>query len=324
MKNIFLLLRKNIVIVFTMSFYILSIYFLFFDAKILLWLFFSVIFFLFTHFFLIEIKKTQITNLLLIISVITLFLLLVIWFHNFLYVLWIIFFNIWVFFLFWTIYDEIYNRIEISSYNLFTRWTKIYALFLSLSFSVAFLWTYRSFDLTCTQISSFTSNFSKHIFTKVWMQSHNIDNLKLKDIANYIWKDKSNKNLLTWDNLINTWSNLSWNILSWDRIKDIKNITFWSIVSIDFWKNVILNQIMENKTLLDKNVCNIIVWKIKTEYHKSGFQFTVMFLLFMLFYPIIRLFLFILSFINFIFFKLMNLSKIYKFKTIVDDVEVIE
>ena len=282
--------------------------FSFFDAKILLWLLFAVLFFLLAHYFLIEIKKTQITNLLLIISVLTLFLLFVNWFNNFFYVLWIILFNVWVFFLFWTVYDEIYNRIQISSYNLFTRWTKIYAMFLSLTFAMAFLWTYRNFGLTCGQISSFTSKVAQHVLKNFWFNSQNINNVKLKDIANYIWKDNINKKLFTWENLIKTWN----------------NITFWSLISIKFWKNVILNQIVKNKQLLNKSICEIIVWKIKAEYQKPGFQFTVMFLLFMLFYPIIRLFLFILSFINFIFFKLMNLVKIYKFKTVVDDVEIIE
>jgi len=308
MKKVFSLLRKNVIIVFTMSFYILSVYFFFFDAKILLWLLFAVLFFLFAHYFLIETKKTQITNLLLIVWFITLFLLLVIWFNNFFYVLWIILFNVWIFFLFCTIYDEIYNRIQISSYNLFTRWTKIYTMFLSATFAVVFLWTYRTFNLTCGQISSFTSKVEQNVLKNFWFNSKNINNVKLKDIANYIWKNNTDNKLLTWENIVSTW----------------ENITFWSLVNISFWKNVVLNQILENKKLLNKSICEIIVWKIKNEYYKTGFQFTVTFLLFMLFYPIIWLFLFILSFINFIFFKLMNLVKIYKFKTVVDDVEIIE
>lgn len=316
MKTFVFLLRKNSIIVFTISFYILSIYFFFFDASIIFWLFFSIIFFLFSHYFLIEIKKTQITTLLLMIAVVTLFLLLLNWFNNFFYLLWILIFNIWVFFLFWTIYDEIYNRIQISSYNVFTRWTKIYTLFLSITFAVVFLWTYRTFNLTCPQLSSFTTNFSKHILQKIWFKSHNISKIKLKDVANYIWKDEK---ILTWEKVILSWTNLTWN-----NIKTNWNITFWNLFSIAFLKNVILNQIMQNKKLLEKNVCEIIVWKIKDEYQKPWFQFAVIFLMFMLFYPIIFLILFILSFLNLIWFKLMNLAKIYKFKTVVEDVEVIE
>jgi hypothetical protein len=77
-------------------------------------------------------------------------------------------------------------------------------------------------------------------------------------------------------------------------------------LKIDFWKNVLVNQIMENKKILDKNICQIIVSNIKEKYSKPGFQFTVMFLLFLLFYPFIRLFLYILAIINFFMFKLMN------------------
>lgn len=316
MKKILYLLRKNIVLVFTLSSYILTVYFFFFDLKILFWLLFAIIFFLFAHYFIIEIKKTQIVNLLLIVSVITLFLLVMSWFHNFFYAFWLVFLNLWVFFLFWTIYDEVYNRIEISSYNLFTRGVKIYTIFLSITFALSFLWTYKTFDLTCPQISSFTTKFAQNILGNVWIKTQNISNVKLKDIANYIWKDSSS---LSWKNFLLTWSNLTW-----VENKSFSNITFSSLVSIDFWKNVVLNQIMQNKKLLDKNVCEIIVWKIKKEYQKPGFQFTVIFLIFMLFYPIILLTLFILSFLNFILFKLMNLFNIYKFKTVVEDVELIE
>lgn len=335
MKRFFYLFRKNFIIVLTISSYILSVYFFFFDAKILFWLLFAFVFFLFVHYFLIELKKTQETNLLLVVWVVTLFLLFVNGFGNFFYVLWIILFNVWVFFLLWTIYDEIYNRINISSYKLFTRWIKIYTLFLSLTFAVAFLWTYRTFDLTCNQISSLTSQFSDYTIRMFWFDIQSIWKTSIKDVLDYIWKNNWLADMISWwklDNLswsILSWYDLTWTIINWENNMEnsfewVHNITFSSFLNTDFYKSIIFNQIMENKQILNDNICELVVWKIKEKYQDFKFQFSVMFLFFVLFYPLIRLVLFVFSLINLIFFKLMNLMKIYKFKTVVDDVEIIE
>jgi hypothetical protein len=80
---------------------------------------------------------------------------------------------------------------------------------------------------------------------------------------------------------------------------------------------------MENKKLLDQNICEIIVSNIKSKYNKPQFQFTVMFLIFMLFYPLIRILIYILALLNVFIFKLMVWSKIYKFETVIEDVEII-
>ncbi len=330
MKHFIYFLKRYLTIIFTISFYVLSVYFFFFDEKIVLWLLFSILFFLFAHYFIIELKKTQEVNLLLIVWITTLFLLFINWFDNFFYVLWIILFNIWVFFLLSTIYDEIYNRINISSYKLFTRWIKIYTLFLSLTFAVAFLWTYRTFDLTCNQISSSTSQFSNYTMEMFWFSTQSIWETNIQDVVDYIWKNNWLVNMLSWWKLDNlSWSMLTWSNLTWENniensFKWVENITFWSFLNTDFYKSIVFNQIMENKQILNDNICELVVWKIKEKYQDPKFQFSVMFLLFVLFYPLIRLALFIFSLINFIFFKLMNLVKIYKFKTVVDDVESIE
>lgn len=246
------------------------------------------------------------------IIVVTLFVLLILWVNNFFYVIWLIVFNIAVFYLCWDISEEVYNRIEISSYKVFTMWIKMYSLILSLVFAFSFLWTYRTFNVTCSQIYSSISNASNYTMKYFWISMPNVQETKVQDIVKKI----------------NSWNiNLSWwTINSWDlnQIVNDNKITFSTIISVDFWKNVIVNQILDNKKLLDKNICSIIVWEIKEKYNKPQFQFTVVFLIFLLFYPIIRLILYILAIINLIFFKIMNLWKIYKFKKVLEDVEIIE
>ncbi len=291
--------RKYFVVIFTLSFYMLSIYYFFFNNKILLAFLFAIFFFLFAHFFMIELKKIDITNLLLIVIVSSVFELFWVWFDNFFYVIWVLLFNISVFYLFWDIYEEIYNRIQISSYKVFTMWIKMYSLTLSLVFAVVFLWTYRTFNLTCNDIYSWMKKISNYALQDFWLKIPDVQNTKLSDVIPHI---TPNANISTWNT----------------------NIKLSSVLSISFWKNAVINQILDNKKILDKNICSIIVWQIKEKYNKPWFQFAVMFLMFLLFYPFVRLILYILAILNLIMFKIMNLLKIYRFKKEVEDVEIIE
>jgi len=305
-------LRKQLIIWLTISMYILSIYYFFFETKIIWWLVFSIFLFSFAHFFIIEIKKTDISNLLLIVLAGTIFSLWIIWFNNIFYVVWIVIFNIAIFFLFWDIYEEVYNRIEISSYKVFTMWVKMFSLLLSLVFALSFLWTYRSFDITCNQIYNNIKKASNYSVKYFEIELPDIQDKKVKDVLT-IWEKPQ---LNTWDNIINTW-----NI---EKFNWIQNLKFKDLLSIDFWKNIVINQVMENKKVLDKWLCETIVQNIKDKYNKPQFQFTVLFFIFLLFYPFIRILLYILAIINFIAFKLMNIMKLYKFKLSVEDVETIE
>jgi len=302
MLNMVHISRKYFIVIFTLSFYMLSLYYFFFDAKILLGLLFSILFFSFAHFFLIELKKIEITNLLLIVIIATLFELFLVGFDNFFYVIWVLLLNSSVFFLFWDIYDEIYNRIQISSYKVFTMWVKMYSLILSLVFAVTFLWTYRTFDLTCNEIYSWMRKVSNYTLQNFWLKVPEVKRTKVSDIVKHF--ANQNNNTFTWVNN--------------------DNIKLSSVLKISFWKNVLIKQILDNKKILDKNICSLVVWQIKEKYNKPWFQFTVMFLIFLLFYPFIRLILYILAILNLLLFKISNLFKIYKFKKVVEEVEIIE
>jgi len=306
LKKYIYILRRQLVLWFTISTYILSIYYFFFEPKILWGLTFSIIFFSFAHFFIIEIKKTDISNLLLLVIFASIISIVLIWFSNFFYVIWIWIFNLAVFFLFWDIYEEVYNRIEISSYKVFTMWVKMYSLILSLTFAISFLWTYRSFNITCDQIYDNVKKASNYTLEHFWIKMPNIKDTKVKDIVKTI---KPENNIDKWRNIKFDW---------------IEKLKFKDIFSISFWKNIVINQIMENKKILDKSLCSTIVENIKEKYNNPHFQFAVLFFIFLLFYPFIRIILYILSIFNLISFKLMNLMHLYKFKIIVEDVESIE
>jgi len=302
MFKIIHIIRKYGVVIFSLSFYMLSIYYFFFWKIILWWLLFAILFFIFAHYFIVELKKIEITNLLFIVIVAMIFEFFLVWFDNFFYIVWILLFNLSVFFLFYDIYDEVYNRILINSYKVFTMWVKMYSLILSLVFAVSFLWTYRTFNLTCNKIYNWIHTISSYTLATFWVNIPNVKHTKVSDIV---------KNVNT--------NNLSWNMLTW-----VNNIKLSSMTNVLFWKNAVINQIVDNKKNLDKNICSLVVWQIKKKYNKPGFQFAVLFFMFLLFYPFIRIILYILAFINFVYFKFMNWVWLYKFKKIVEEVEIIE
>lgn len=346
-KNIYLhLLRKNILIVITLALYILSIYYFFFDVRILWWLFFSIQFFLFAPYFMIELKNSQSEGVLFIVLISCVFLIILKWFWNIFYSFWIVLFNLAIFFLFLDIWNEVYNRIRISPYKVFTMWIWTFSLFLASTFALSFMWTYRTFDLTCDKIFQQLSNLSQYTLKYFGFSSDpsHIQQAKLKDIAEYIWWPQAN---LSWSNL--TWNlslpatnALTWIVTSWaiasgntavvtetDKtsngdFKWIDHLTFESVINIDFRKWIILNQIMENRQLLNENMCELVVSNIKSKYQNSEFQITVLFMMFILFYPFIRIFLFIISIVNLVFFGIMMSLKIYRYRTVSEDVYIIE
>ncbi len=294
-----LFIRWQIVFLFTLTFYLLSIYYFFFSTKLLFWLLFSVIFFIIIHYFLIDLKKIDLSNLILFIVFILILNLLILKIDNIFYVIWIIFFHIAILFLVIDIHEEIYNRINISTRKIFNMWSRLFSMILSLVFALTFFWTYKTFDLTCDKFYSLlenTSNIAKHYL--------NIHFPKIK-------KDIKVKDFF-------------WKILNWKNENQFNDIKLSYLVDPLFWKVMIANQIVENKKILDKKFCQIIIFNIKNKYTKPWFQFSVMFLMFMLFYPIIRFVIFLLSFVNYILFHFAIFLRIYKYKKIVDDVEIIE
>ena len=205
-------------------------------------------------------------------------------------------------FLFYDIYDEVYNRVVINSWKVFTMGAKMFSLTLSLVFALAFLGTYRTFNLTCDKIYKWIQKASTFAANYLDIKLPQIKkDVKVKDIISKIPQENTGNIGLTWN-----------------------KISLSTVLNINFWKNAVINQIMENKKILDKNICQIIVSNIREKYNKPWFQFVVMFLIFMLFYPIIRIVIFILAGINWLMFQLSRLAGIYKYTKVVEEVELIE
>jgi len=81
--------------------------------------------------------------------------------NNLFYAIGLVVFHIGVLFLFLDIYNEVYNRVVINSWKIFTMGARMFSLILSLVFALSFLGTYRTFNLTCDQIYDFVQKSSK-------------------------------------------------------------------------------------------------------------------------------------------------------------------
>jgi len=200
----------------------------------------------------------------------------------------------------------------------------MFSLLLSLVFALSFLGTYRTFNITCDQIYNTIKKASNYTMKYFKIELPDIKDKKVKDVLPI--KDNKISTLNLTGNNIESINTGDIHIYTWatEKFDWIQNLKLKDLLSIDFWKNIVINQVMENKKILDKGLCETIVQNIKEKYNKPQFQFTVMFFIFLLFYPFIRLFLYILAVINFIAFKLMNLMQLYRFRKVVDDVEIIE
>ena len=93
---------------------------------------------------------------------------------------------------------------------------------------------------------------------------------------------------------------------------------------IEYYKGVLIDQVMSDKKLVDQWVCNYIVEQIQQRYSKPNFQISVVVLLFVLLLPFVKLIFWLVGIIGFVLFQLAKWCKIYTFEIDREPVEKIK
>ncbi len=311
LKRFLIYFRRYFVIIFTIVSYFCFLYYFVVPTRWLMSSVFLLLFFIFVHYFFIELKNYWLLYLILIIGISTILEIVIIWFSNIWEVLSVCFINLWIIFLVYTLDWEVNNRKIISSWSIFTSWVGIFSLFVALSYALMVVAKYPTFDLTCDTlyqgVNRLVDTLSKPL--KISVEEVKMIKQKIKEL-----KQKKVKDIVIWTGEISPL------ILSGTENKVPKSGILWLIEN---YKIKLIDSVIKDKKVVDKWVCNFMITQIKDRYNKPSFKFSVILLLTLLLWPFLRFALYIVWVINFIIFKILNFLKVYRFILKTDEVEEI-
>jgi len=251
-SNIWLSVRRGLFILLTVFSYIGFIYFLFFNIHYIYSVYALIIFLVSIRFFLIELKNYGIKylwSILLMSAFVEMFLL---GFSNLFLVFAMYVVNIWMIGLVFKINNEINNRKNISSMQMFGVWNVWFVFVCAISYAFVIAGTYNQAQLSCQKDSKndyiFLNNLldpspmSTNVKSEINGKLKTMMDTKLKDI---LWvgsqafdcasiqktleKKATSASLTTSGNVL-SWENLSWDVLtgealSWDILTWTQNLS---------------------------------------------------------------------------------------------------
>ncbi|MCF7834845.1 hypothetical protein K9M48_02195 [Candidatus Gracilibacteria bacterium] len=191
------------------------------------------------------------------------------------------------------------SRVYFKSISYFTTGGYLFTVLIAFTYSIALLGISKNFPFSCESLSS-ASNQVIETFTKPFKIGMDKANQIKEDTQMFF--SSSLGDILTKPNQDNP-SYLSQKITN--------------------YKSVMIDQVIQDNSSINMGICDYILQEITKRYDKPVFQFSVIVLMYLLFYPFLRIIFWIMSFIGLIIFKLLYLSKVYKIKKIKKEVEEI-
>jgi hypothetical protein len=292
--------RFVIVTAITSFLYIMLIYSLFFMQDMFQSLFFVFLFFISFHFFYLEIKKYKLRYFFIWALVLSIIEAIVIWFGIWQYVVSLLAFNIGIFAFISNIEVSLKRKIRFNSVGYFTIWWYIFTAFTAITYSFALIWMYSQFPFKCADLSSASSNVVD-FFTnplKIWL-----------DKANQIKQDTQ------WFFQSSLWNTL------WQKSSIEPQTKLGALVN-DYRQRIIDQVVKDNKSV-NMWICDYVLWEINSRYNNPAFQFSVILLMYLLFYPFLRIIFRIMSILWIFIFKVLFRLKVYNVKKVLKEVEEI-
>lgn len=111
-----------------------------------------------------------------------------------------------------------------------------------------------------------------------------------------------------------------WNTL-WKTTSINAETTVGSL--INDYRERIVNQVVKDNKSINMWICDYVLWEINNRYNKPVFQFSLILLMYLLFYPFLRIIFWIMSIIWIVIFKILLWLKAYNIKKVLKEVEEI-
>lgn len=284
--------------------YVLLFSTLFLNFVVITSMIYVLVFFLFFHFFYLEIRKLPIKYLLVVMVIVSLLEGVFIWYSHIFLVLsaWCI--NAGIVMLAWHLQGASNDKIRFSSLDYFNVGGYIFTVFITVGYSFFVLGYYAKFPFTCQDLSN-ASNRVINLFTrpvtagvaKIKTDTSGFFTTKVKDIA-VIGQDIS---------LQTKQSNYSMIIQKFNTYK----------------KNLIEQTIKDNSTV-NMGICDYLLGQMNQIYENPTFKASVILLMFLILYGFVRLVFWVMTGIALLIFKTLFGFKAYRVTTVLREVEDLE
>lgn len=294
--------RKRLVIVtaITLFFYIMIVYSLFFMKDVFQSLLFVFLFFIAFHFFYLEVKKYKLIYFFVWVLILSIVEFILVWFNIWQYPVSLLALNLGIFAFISNIEVPLKRKIWFNSLNYFTIWWFIFTAFTAITYSFALLWMYSQFPFQCTDLSSASSNvvdfFTKPF--KIWL-----------DTANQMKEDTQSFFKASLENTL------------WKKTAIVPQSKF--LIFINDYRERMIDQVVKDNKSVNLWICDYVLWEINSRYDKPVFQFSLILLMYLLFYPFLRIIFWIMSIVWIMIFKLMFRLKVYNIQKVLKEVEEI-
>lgn len=277
----------------------------------LFWQFFAIesmiyvmLFFIFFHFFYLEIRKLPIKYLFGIMLFATALQWLFIWYTNILLVLSILSINMWIVFLARLLQWSSHGKIKRDTLSYLTSWGYMFTVFITLWYSFFVLGYYNKFPFTCQDLSDASSHVI-NVFTnpvtssveKIKTDTESFFTTKVKDIAT-----------------------IGQNI----SLEANQSTTSLLVQKFNTFKKNLIDQTLKDSTTVNLGICDYILGEMNKIYENPAFKASVILLMFLILYGFIRIVFWVMTGIAFVIFKILFALKVYHIKTVLKEVEDLE
>ena len=305
-------IRMILVFLINVLAYLFAVFQLFFQERLLYSMVPLLIFFVVFHFAILEIRRHKMRRVRGLFCLAAIVEMLLLWFKNWQVPVTVIVFNLGIIFLGSSLKWASGGRRKFSPWGYFTAGAYIFSMFMTVSYSLFLIGGKGNFDLSCTNIQESSDSFVDTMMTpftlgKKQMQILGSGAVQLKEsIADFFSSDV--------DDVVETVEKV-----------EIIPVEDESLGDKIIWK---FSEIKTNiSTAVDENtkvslwICDLILKKIEKLYEHPGVQFAIVFLMWLLLYPFVRIAFWIVTAIGFALFKLLYLLRVYRKKKVVKEVE---
>jgi len=266
--------------------------------------------YIFSHFLSLDIKRFKLKYLifsilgLIILDLIVLF---VFWINlNTRLIVSVIMLNLALFALFVSL-----DAIQFRSIPYFLRWWYTFTLFITITYSLALIWLFQKFPLTCEWLQSASHQLIEFVEKPFKLSINTISSLNSHQNIDKISVDKKDLDQKVEDVLL--------------LAKDTEvqtNDSFWSPIAKQFntFKAGVVDQIMWQQNSYSKGMCDMLLDEIHVKYDLSNFKLSAVILIYLLLFWFVRVAIFIMSFIWFLLFELFYAFGLYKIEKVKKEV----
>lgn len=261
-------------------------------------------FFLFFHFFYLEIRKFPIKYLLMIMLIVSIVEWLFIGYSHIFLVLsaWCI--NAGIVMLGYNLQGESHDKVNRDTIGYLNVGGYIFTVFITVGYSLFVLWYYAKFPFTCQDLSN-ASNRVINVFTspvakgveKVKTDTSAFFSTKVKDIA----------------------------VIGQDISLQTQQSSFSTMVQkFNAFKKNLIDQTLKDNSTVNMGICDYLLGQINQIYENPAFKTSVILLMFLLLYGFVRIVFWVMTGIAFVMFKIMFALKAYRIHTEMKEVEDLE